>query len=317
MISFPAGDLVLGRVLRADGVPLDHGEPLDHAPRITVSTATPAPRRTSAIFETGIKVVDFFCPLRAGGLHQISAGYRLGKEVLLAEIVHNVQRYHAGRVVWIAPSQQHADGHHMVQSFRESGVLSAMSFIIAPSGQERQAMQAGLALARSFALAGQPTVLGIEADLLSPGAAAMLPQDDSVTRLIISHDNEVWRLPTPLAADATINFSPALARQNIWPAVDGVHSASRLLEAGRISETHARLASEARTLIAQDASPRARRLVLFGSQPFAVAEPFTARPGVYVPLSDTVQGYAALLSGAYDDIPEKQLAFLGSLPPHP
>lgn len=318
MVTFPAGERVMGRVLRADGVPLDHGVALDHEPRIAVTTVAHVSSGAPALLETGIKVVDLFCPLRVGGLHQIGAGYRLGKEVLIAEIIHNLRRYHAGRAVWIAPSQQHADGHHMVQSFRESGVLSAMSFIIAPSGQERQAMQAGLALARSFALAGRPTVLGIEDELLTTSTAAMLPQDDAVIRLIISHDNTIAHLPTPLAADATIAFSHTLAQQSIWPAVDGVRSASRMLEAGLVTDEHARVAAEARAIITQDStSPRARRLIRFGSQPFTVAEPFTARPGIYVSLAGAIQSYAALLSGAYDDVPEEQLAFQGSLPPHP
>ena len=179
-------------------------------------------------------------------------------------------------------------------------------------------MQAGLALARSFAFAGQPTVLGIEDDLLTASTAAMLPQDDTITRLIITHDNDTPRLPAPLIADATIAFSPTLAQQSIWPAVDGVRSVSRLLDEGLLTGEHARVAAEARAIIAHDpASPRARRLIRFGSQPFTVAEPFTARPGVYVSPADTIQGYAALLTGAYDDVPEEQLAFLGSLPPHP
>lgn len=318
MVTFPAGDRILGRVLRADGVSLDDGVALDREPRITLSGVTQALQQATALFETGIKVVDLFCPLRVGGLHQIGAGYRLGKEVLLAEIIYSLHRYHNGCAVWVAPSQQHVDSHHMVQSFRESGVLTSVSVIIAPSGQARQAMLAGLALARSFALEGRPVALGIEAELLDASTAPLLPQEDSVTRLIITHDNDAPRLPAPLDADATIAFSETLARQSIWPAVDSLRSVSRLLEAGCVTEAHARVTRAAREVIAHDpASPRARCLIQFGSQPFFVAEPFTARPGVRVALADTIQGYAALLSGAYDDVPEDQIAYQGSLPPHP
>ncbi len=318
MLTFPTGERVLGRILRADGVPLDQGESLDRAPHVSVVATAPAPQTEPAHFHTGIKTIDLFSPLRAGGLHQIGAGHGVGKEVVLAEIVHNVSRYERGCAVWIAPRQQHTDGHHMAQSFRESNMLSTMSMIIAPAGQERQALQSGLALARSFALEGRPVLLGIESDALTPAAATLLPQDDNVTRIIVADGSEMAPLPSPLIVDATITFSMALAKQNIWPATDGANSSSRLLTEGGVTDEHARVAREARELITHDsASPRAKRLLRFGSQPFAIAEPFTARPGIMVALADTIKGYAALLSGASDDVPEEWFAFQGSLPPHP
>lgn len=318
MLTFPTGERVLGRILRADGVPLDRGEALGRAPHVSVMATAPTTQMEPTLFQTGIKSIDLFCPLRAGGLHQIGAGPGVGKEVVLGEIVHNVSRYERGCAVWVAPRQQHADGHHMAQSFRESGVLSSISMIIAPAGQERQALQSGLALARSFALEGRPVLLGIESDALTPSAAALLSQDDSVTRFIVTHGSELTPQPSSLIADATITFSMALAKQNIWPAIDGASSSSHLLAEGSVTEEHARVAQEARELITQDsASPRARRLLRFGSQPFAIAEPFTARPGVSVSLADTIKGYAAVLSGAYNDVPEEWFAFQGSLPPHP
>lgn len=60
-------------------------------------------------------------------------------------------------------------------------------------------------------------------------------------------------------------------------------------------------------------SARARRVLLYGSQPFFVAEPYTARPGVFVPYTETLRIYAGLVAGAYDDLPEEALRFTGAV----
>jgi F-type H+/Na+-transporting ATPase subunit beta len=58
---------------------------------------------------------------------------------------------------------------------------------------------------------------------------------------------------------------------------------------------------------------RARRALLFGSQPFVVAETFTARPGAYVPIAETVRGYGELVDGHHDDLPEEAFRFVGAI----
>ena len=40
------------------------------------------------------------------------------------------------------------------------------------------------------------------------------------------------------------------------------------------------------------------------SQPFFVAEAFTGTPGVFVQLEDTIKGFAGLVAGQYDHLPE-------------
>ena len=49
------------------------------------------------------------------------------------------------------------------------------------------------------------------------------------------------------------------------------------------------------------------------TKPFVVAELFTARPGVYVPVAETVRDYGALVAGAHDDVPEEVFRFVGGL----
>ena len=58
---------------------------------------------------------------------------------------------------------------------------------------------------------------------------------------------------------------------------------------------------------------RARKLQKFLSQPFAVAENFTGLKGKYVPLQDTVRGFAAIVDGQCDDLPEWAFFNVGTL----
>ena len=58
---------------------------------------------------------------------------------------------------------------------------------------------------------------------------------------------------------------------------------------------------------------RARKIERFLSQPFHVAEIFTGKPGKFVALPEAVSGFKALLTGAYDDLPEQAFYMVGGI----
>ena len=125
--------------------------------------------------------------------------------------------------------------------------------------------------------------------------------------------------------DATTVLARRIAEQGIYPAVDPLESTSRILEADVVGEEHYRIArrvqavlekyNELQDIIAilgmdelseQDKLTvmRARKIQRFLSQPLHVAEKFTGIPGIYVPLSDTMEGFRAILEGEMDEYPE-------------
>ena len=57
---------------------------------------------------------------------------------------------------------------------------------------------------------------------------------------------------------------------------------------------------------------RARRLQRFLAQPTHVAEKFTGIPGVYVPLKDTLESFAAIVDGELDQYPEAAFYNVGT-----
>ena len=58
---------------------------------------------------------------------------------------------------------------------------------------------------------------------------------------------------------------------------------------------------------------RARKIQRFLSQPFFVAEVFTGKPGVFVSLEETIQGFKGIIDGEYDHLPEAAFYMTGSI----
>src|SRR6185503_3247977 len=58
---------------------------------------------------------------------------------------------------------------------------------------------------------------------------------------------------------------------------------------------------------------RARKIERFLSQPFFVAEAFTGRDGVYVPVEETVRGFREILDGKHDDLSEGAFYMKGTI----
>ncbi len=134
--------------------------------------------------------------------------------------------------------------------------------------------------------------------------------------------------------DATTVLSRKIVEQGIYPAVDPLESTSRILEASIVGKEHYDTARSVQEILQkynelQDiiailgmdelsdedklTVTRARKIQKFLSQPTHVAEKFTGIPGVYVPLSETIRGFKAIINGEADDYPEAAFYNVGTL----
>lgn len=134
--------------------------------------------------------------------------------------------------------------------------------------------------------------------------------------------------------DATTNLSRKISEEGIYPAVDPLESSSRALEPETVGEEHYQIAREVQQTIQRynelldiiailgmdELSEedkllvhRARRVRLFLSQNFHVAEQFTGQKGSYVPVSETIRGFKEILAGQHDDVPEDAFRLVGSI----
>jgi F-type H+/Na+-transporting ATPase subunit beta len=134
--------------------------------------------------------------------------------------------------------------------------------------------------------------------------------------------------------DAFIVLSRAISEKGIYPAIDPLDSNSRALQPGVVGPEHYDTATRVQEVLQrykelQDiiailgmdelsdedklVVQRARKIERFFSQPMFVAEPFTGRPGTYVKLEDTVQGFAEILDGKHDDLGEQAFYMVGTI----
>lgn len=134
--------------------------------------------------------------------------------------------------------------------------------------------------------------------------------------------------------DATTVLSRQIAELGIYPAVDPLDSTSRILDPEYVGQEHYSVAREVQRILQrykelQDIIAilgmeelseedkvivnRARRIQKFLSQPFHVAEQFTGRPGVYVPLKETIRSFKEIVEGKWDHLPEDAFYMVGTI----
>jgi F-type H+-transporting ATPase subunit beta len=134
--------------------------------------------------------------------------------------------------------------------------------------------------------------------------------------------------------DATISLERSIAELGIYPAVEPLASTSRILDPRVVGEEHYEVARSVQRVLQrykdlQDiiailgveelseddklAVSRARKIQRFFSQPMFVAEQFTGRPGRYVPVGETVEGFKRILAGEFDDVPEAHFYMAGGI----
>ncbi|MHB1101879.1 MAG: F0F1 ATP synthase subunit beta [Devosia sp.] len=134
--------------------------------------------------------------------------------------------------------------------------------------------------------------------------------------------------------DATTVLNRAISEKGIYPAVDPLDSTSRMLDATIVGDVHYGTARRVQEILQRYKSlqdiiailgmdelseedkltvARARKIERFMSQPFFVAEAFTGTPGVFVAIEDTIKGFAGLVAGEYDHLPEAAFYMVGTI----
>ena len=134
--------------------------------------------------------------------------------------------------------------------------------------------------------------------------------------------------------DATTVLDRAVAESGIYPAVNPLECASRIMDPDVISVDHYNVAQDVVQMLTkykelQDIIAvlgidelseddkiivdRARKVTKFLSQPFTVAEVFTGMKGHYVKLPDIIESFGGLLMGNYDQIPEMAFYMVGGI----
>ncbi len=227
-------------------------------------------------------------------------------------------------------------GLTMAEYFRDQGqdvlIFIDNIFRFVMSGSEVSALLGRLPSAVGY----QPTLATEMGELQERITSTKRGSITSLQAVYVPADD--YSDPAPVATfahlDATIALERAIAEQGLYPAVDPLASTSRMLQPGIVGEEHYNVARAVqRTLqryrdladviailgieeLSEDDKltvARARKIQRFLSQPMRVAEVFTGKPGVYVPLRETIAGFKSILDGEVDDIPESFFFQQGNL----
>ena len=228
-------------------------------------------------------------------------------------------------------------GLTMAEYFRDKGGKDVLLFIdnifrFTQAGSEVSALLGRMPSAVGY----QPTLATEVGELQERIASTNKGSVTSVQAVYVPADDLTDPAPATTFAhlDATTVLSRKIVEQGIYPAVDPLDSTSRILEADIVGEEHYRVARKVQATLQryqelQDiiailgmdelddndklTVARARKIQKFLSQPFFVAENFTGLPGKYVPLAETVKGFAAIVDGQVDDLPEWAFFNVGTL----
>ena len=328
----------------------------------------------SEIFETGIKVVDLLAPYAKGGKVGLFGGAGVGKTVIIMELIHNVAFKHSGYSIFAGVGERTREGNDLYNEMKESGVLDKVALCYGqmnePPGARNRIAMTGLTMAEYFrdqkgldvlmfidnifrfsqsgsemsALLGRiPSAVGYQPTLASEMGklqeritSTKKGSITSVQAVYVPADDLTDPAPATVFAhlDATTVLNRSIAEKGIYPAVDPLHSTSRMLDPQIIGEEHYKVArgvqavlqkykdlqdiiailgmdelSEDDKLIVE----RARKIEKYLSQPFFVAEVFTGSPGKYITLEETIAGFKGILEGKYDDLPENAFYMVGNI----
>ncbi|HZO61329.1 MAG TPA: F0F1 ATP synthase subunit beta, partial [Solirubrobacterales bacterium] len=228
-------------------------------------------------------------------------------------------------------------GLTMAEYFREQGGQDVLLFIdnifrFVQAGSEVSAL-----LGRMPSQVGyQPTLETEMGQLQERITSTRKGSVTSIQAIYVPADDLTDPAPASVFAhlNATTTLSRAISEKGIYPAVDPLDSTSTILKPDILGEEHFRVANAVKQILQryrelQDiiailgidelsdedklTVQRARKVERFLSQPFFVAEAFTGRSGEYVPLAETIRGFAEIIEGRHDEVPERAFFMKGSI----
>jgi F-type H+-transporting ATPase subunit beta len=289
-ISVPIGEATLGRMFNVTGQPID-GKENKFAETAPIHRDPPPLIEQSGsveILETGLKVIDLICPITRGGKVGLFGGARVGKTVLIQELINNIAKFHSGYSVFAGVGERTREGNDLYHEMAESGVLDKTSLVFGqmnePPGARLRVGLSGLAIAEGFRDKGNDVLLfidnifrftqaGAEVSALLgrlPSAVGYQPNlaqemgalqeritstrkgsITSVQAVYVPADDLTDPAPATTFAhlDSTIVLNRALTELGLYPAVDPLDSSSTILDPEIVGDEHYTVAREVQRVL--------------------------------------------------------------------
>ncbi len=291
-LGIPVGAALLGRVIDLHGHPLDGGPALEAASRRAVHCAPPAPgerRPWTEVYETGIKVIDLFCPFLRGGRAAVFGGAGVGKTVVLTEFIHNAVEGLDGVAVFAGIGERSREGLELWQELKQRGVLERTAMIFGqmkePPGARFMVGLAAVTVAEHFRDAMWREVMlvidnlyrHVQAGMEVSGLLGRLPSrvgyqptlaadlaaiEERITATHRGGMTSVQAVYVPADdfgdpavtqafwhMDSALVLSRDVAAEGYYPAVDPLSSSSKALDPAVVGLRHTEVAEEARRVL--------------------------------------------------------------------
>ena len=328
----------------------------------------------SSMLETGLKVIDLMAPYPKGGKIGLFGGAGVGKTVIVMELIRTIAAEHGGVSVFGGVGERTREGNELWLELNKSGVINKTALVFGemsePPGARFRVALSALTMAEYFRdeqgldvllfidniyrfvqagsevstlLGRMPSAVGYQPSLATE-MAQLQERIVSTKRGSITSVQAVYvpadDLTDPAVAttfshlDARLVLSRQISELGIYPAVDPLDSASRIMDPKIVGDEHYNTAlgvqrvlqryKELRDIISilgldelsdEDklTVSRARKIQKFFSQPFFVAEAFTGIKGKYVKLQDTIKGFRMIIEGELDNVPEQAFYMAGAI----
>ncbi len=280
-ISVPVGPETLGRMYNVVGKSIDGKG--DSKSKKIYPIHRPAPSFSeqsteSEVLETGIKVIDLFCPFLKGGKVGLFGGAGVGKTVIIQELIRNIAQEHGGYSMFAGVGERTREGNDLYREMEESGVLDKTALVFGqmnePPGARARVALTALSMAEYFrdeegkdlllfvdnifrftqagsevsALLGRmPSAVGYQPTLATEMGALQeritstnKGSITSVQAVYVPADDLTDPAPATTFAhlDSTVVLNRSLAELGIYPAVDPLDSSSTILDPNIVGEEH-------------------------------------------------------------------------------
>lgn len=293
-LTVPVGRELLGRVVDVKGEPLDGGPRLDGvARRPIVAPPPPAAERQpwGAVYETGIKAIDLFCPFIHGGRSAVFGGAGVGKTIVLTEFIHNAVEGLRGAAVFAGIGERSREGLELWDELRRRRVLDQTAVVLGQMKETPGArfmvglsaltvaeyfrdglgldvmfvvdnlyrhIQAGMEV--SGLLGRLPSRVGYQPTLAADLAAieeriTATRSGNMVSLQAVYVPADDYGDPAVTSAfwhmDSALVLSRDVASEGYYPAVDPLASSSKALDSGIVGARHYDVAQEARRVLSR------------------------------------------------------------------
>ncbi len=291
-LSIPVGPRLLGRVVDLRGRPLDGRPLLDGPPHIPLRRRPPGARErrtTNDVYETGIKVIDLFCPLTHGGRAAVFGGAGVGKTIVLTEFIHNAVEVLEGVTVFAGIGERSREGVELFEELKRRGVMDRSVLIFGQMNEAPGARflvgLAALSAAEYFRDVERRDVLfvidnvyrHVQAGMEVSGMLGRMPSRvgyqptlaadlaELEERITATHEGDMVSLQAVYVPaddysdpaikhafwhlDSALVLSREIAAEGLYPAVDPLASWSKALDVSIVGERHVRIVEEAQGVL--------------------------------------------------------------------